>query len=156
MEVTKSTFKTFKCLKSDFRWKELLVMLPENLCGVCDFVCNQPAFSSGFAEISSIRSIGRRARLRISSGNSTRGDSFFMQSRTFSSVFIFIYLHSLQRQPSVGARIASKTGAQMNSLPGHSFCIRWTIPDSVTMMNFSAGSFLQNKIIFSVEQTASA
>src|SRR5271154_4199192 len=93
---------------------------------------NQPAFSSGLAEISSIRSIGSRARFKISSGNSTRGESFFMQSRTFSSVFIFIYLHSLQRQLSVGVRIASKTGAHKNSLPGHSFCSRWMIPDSVT------------------------
>src|ERR1017187_6010309 len=108
------------------------------------------------AEISSIRSIGRRARLKISSGNSMRGASFFMQSRTFSSVFNFMYLHSLQRQLSVGARIASKTGAQRNSLPGHSFCIRWMMPDSVTMINFFAETFLQNEIIFSVEQTASA
>src|ERR1700722_3820337 len=79
---------------------------------------NHPAFSSGFAEISSIRSIGNRERRKIISGNSTRGDNFSMQSRTFSSVFIFIYLHSLQRQLSVGALNASKTGAQINSLPG--------------------------------------
>jgi len=50
------------------------------------------------AEISSIRSIGRRARCKISAGSSMRGASFFMQSRTFSSVFNFMYLHSLHRQ----------------------------------------------------------
>src|ERR1039458_10716027 len=71
------------------------------------------------AEISSIRSIGSRARLKISSGNSMRGASFFMQSRTFSSVFNFMYLHSLQRQLSDGIRITSNTGAHRNSLPGH-------------------------------------
>jgi hypothetical protein len=68
-----------------------------------------------------------------------RGASFFMQSRTFSSVFNFMYLHSLQRQLSDGIRITSKTGAHRNSLPGHSFCIRWMMPDSVTMTNRLAG-----------------
>ena len=94
------------------------------------------------AEISSIRSIGRRARFKISSGNSMRGASFFMQSRTFSSVFNFMYLHSLHRQLSDGIRITSKTGAHRNSLPGHSFCIRWMMPDSVTMTNRFAGLVL--------------
>src|ERR1035441_5613990 len=87
------------------------------------------------AEISSIRSIGRRARFKISAGISMRGASFFMQSRTFSKVFNFMYLHSLQRQLSAGIRITSNTGAHRNSLPGHSFCIRWMMPDSVTMTN---------------------
>src|ERR1017187_494169 len=108
------------------------------------------------AEISSIRSIGRRARFKISAGNSMRGASFFMQSRSFSSVFNFMYLHSLQRQLSDGIRITSNTGAQRNSLPGHSFCIRWMMPDSVTMTNRLAGLDLHQVIIFSVEQTASA
>src|SRR5207247_2458463 len=83
----------------------------------------QPAFSIGLDDISSIRSIGRRARLRISAGSSIRGERFFMQSRTFSSVFIFIYLHSLQRQLSDGNRMTLYVGAHKNSLPRHSFCI---------------------------------
>ena len=99
----------------------------------------EPAYR---AEISSIRSIGRRARFKISAGNSMRGASFFMQSRTFSSVFNFMYLHSLQRQLSDGIRITSNTGAHRNSLPGHSFCIRWMMPDSVTMTNRFAGLVL--------------
>ena len=66
-----------------------------------------------------------------------------MQSRNFSSVFNFMYLHSLQRQLSVGSRITSKTGVQKNSLSGHSFCIRWIMPDSVTMTNRFAGLPLQ-------------
>src|SRR5258708_19529127 len=81
-------------------------------------------YEAGRAEISSILSIGRRARFRMCSGSSMRGARFFMQSRTFSSVFIFMNLHSLQRQLSVGMRMTSNVGAQMNSLPGHSFCIR--------------------------------
>ena len=48
------------------------------------------------AEISSMRSMGSLARSRMCFGNSIRGARFFMQSRTFSSVFIFMYLHSLQ------------------------------------------------------------
>jgi len=63
-----------------------------------------------------------------------------MQSRTFSSVFNFMYLHSLQRQLSDGRRITSNAGAQRNSLSGHSFCIRWMMPDSVTITNCFAGS----------------
>ncbi len=66
-----------------------------------------------------------------------------MQSRTFSSVFIFMYLHSLQRHGSVGTRSASTDGAQMNSFPGHSFRSRWMMPDSVAMMNCLAGSVRQ-------------
>src|SRR5882724_11123307 len=83
-----------------------------------------PAFSSGRDDISSMRSIGSRARRMMSAGSSMRGARFAMQSRNFSSVFIFMYLHSLQRQLSVGSFIASNTGAQINSLPGHSFCMR--------------------------------
>src|SRR5690348_4155022 len=75
------------------------------------------------AEISSMRSIGRRARWIMSAGSSIRGARCFMQSRTFSSVFIFMYLHSLQWQGSVGERNASSVGAQKNCLSGHSFCI---------------------------------
>jgi hypothetical protein len=75
----------------------------------------------------------------ISSLNSMRGASRFMQSLSFSSVFIFMYLHSLHRHGSVGARITSNVGAQTNSLPGHSFWSRWMIPDSVTTTNCFAG-----------------
>src|SRR6266568_4002536 len=77
------------------------------------------------AEISSIRSIGNRARSRMALGSSMRGARFFMHASTFSSVFIFMYLHSLQRHLSPGIRSTSNAGAQRNSLPGHSFCIRW-------------------------------
>src|SRR5438874_12531652 len=52
-------------------------------------------------EISSMRSMGRRARSMIALGNSILGASRAMQSRTFERVFIFMYLHSLQRQESV-------------------------------------------------------
>jgi len=82
-----------------------------------------------------MRSIGNRARRMISGGSSIRGASRAMQSRTFCSVFIFMYLHSLQRQLSEGSFNHIEHGAQMNSLPGHSFCIRWIIPDSVTITN---------------------
>ena len=87
--------------------------------------------------------MGSRARFRMCSGISTRGARFFMQSRTFSSVFIFMNLHSLQRQLSPGIFMTSKVGAQRNSLSGHSFCIRWMMPLSVTITNCFAGSFLQ-------------
>ena len=87
--------------------------------------------------------MGSRARWSMCAGNSTRGLSCFMQSRTFSKVFIFMYLHSLQRQLSVGARSASNVGAHKNSLPGHSFRIRWMMPDSVTITNRRAGLVLQ-------------
>jgi len=83
--------------------------------------------------------MGSRARWRISFGSSMRGAGRFMQSRTFSSVFNFMYLHPLQRQLSLGRRITSNVGAQMNSLPGHSFCIRWMMPDSVTTTNRFVG-----------------
>src|SRR5207302_9860063 len=104
-----------------------------------EVVSAQPAFSNGFAEISNIRSIGRRARRMTSSGNSIRGARFFMQSRSFSSVFNFMYLHSLHRQLSVGIFITSNTGAQKNSFPGHSLCNRWMMPDSVTTTKRFAG-----------------
>src|SRR5512135_3526279 len=84
--------------------------------------------------------MGNCARPMMSAGSSMRGERFFMQSRTFSSVFIFMYLHSLQRHGSVGARITSKVGAQTNSLPGHSFWSRWMMPDSVTTMNWFAAA----------------
>src|SRR6266571_7519534 len=50
---------------------------------------------SYLAEISSICSIGNRARSIMCFGSSILGANFAMQSRTFCSVFIFIYLHSL-------------------------------------------------------------
>jgi len=62
----------------------------------------QIALSVGLAEISSIRWIGNCARRMISAGSSMRGERFFIQSRSFSSVFSFMYLHSLQRHGSVG------------------------------------------------------
>ena len=48
-----------------------------------------------------------------------------MQSWSFSSVFIFMNLHSLQRQFS--------TGTGMKRLPGHSLRSRWIIPASVAI-----------------------
>lgn len=87
--------------------------------------------------------MGRRARSRMALGNSTRGAKFFMQSRSFSSEFIFMYLHSLQRQLSPGIFITLNTGAQKNSLSGHSFRIRWMMPDSVTMTKRFAGEVRQ-------------
>ena len=65
-----------------------------------------------------------------------------MQSRTFfSSVFIFMNLHSLQRQLSPGIRMTSNVGAQRNSLSGHSLLHPMDDADSVTMTNCFAGSF---------------
>ena len=51
--------------------------------------------------------MGSRARFKMSDDSSMRGARRFMQSRSFSSVFYFMYLHSLQRQLSEGSRIAS-------------------------------------------------
>ena len=82
-----------------------------------------------------MRSIGRRARPMISSLSSMRGASFSMQSWSFSRVFIFMNLHSLQRQLSVGAG--------MKVLSGHSFFNRCNIPASVAMMIWRAGLCLQ-------------
>ena len=48
----------------------------------------------------------------ISSLSSTRGFRCSMQSRNFSSVFILIYLHSLQRQLSEGICMTSNVGAR--------------------------------------------
>ena len=67
----------------------------------------------GRADISNIRSMGSRARAMMSAGNSTLGLRSRIQLRSFSSVFIFMNRHSLQRQFSVGAG--------MKVLPGHSF-----------------------------------
>src|SRR6267142_770411 len=53
-------------------------------------------------EISNILSMGSRARSMMCFGNSILGVNLAMQSRTFSSVFIFMYLHSLQRHESLG------------------------------------------------------
>ena len=58
-----------------------------------------------------------------------------MQSWSFSRVFIFMNLHSLQRQCSMG------TG--MKRLPGHSLRRRWIMPASVAMRMAGAGLFLQ-------------
>jgi len=56
--------------------------------------------------------------------------------------------HSPQKQLSVGPGI--------NVLSGISFFNRCSMPASVTIMISRAGEFLQNAIIFSVEQTSSA
>ncbi len=74
----------------------------------------------GLAEISNIRSMGNRAR-SISSGlNSTRGSRFAMQSWSFSSVFIFMNLHSVQRQMSLGAGMKILSGHSRSQAVQHS------------------------------------
>ena len=67
--------------------------------------------------------------------SSTLGVNVSKQARSLLSVFRFMYLHSLHRQESVGAG--------MNSLSGHSFLSRWSIPDSVATMIAWASVFLQ-------------
>ena len=71
----------------------------------------------------------------ISGDSSTRGCRFAMQSCSFSSVFIFMNLHSLQAQRSLGAG--------MKILSGHSRSSRCNMPASVAMMMARAGEFLQ-------------
>ena len=63
------------------------------------------------AKISSIRSIGRRARSGTFCANSLRGLNRCIQSRSFLSVFNFLYLHWLQRQLSAGICVTSTVAA---------------------------------------------
>lgn len=79
---------------------------------------------------SSMRSSGRAARRRSSSGTVTSGAMSRRQLRSFSSVLSFMYSHSAQAHFSV------PTG--MNSLPGTSLRRRCRMPLSVTMMKLGA------------------
>lgn len=106
--------------------------------------------SRGFVQrlSSSIRLIGSSARLRNASGIRISGERFASASRSFSNVFFFMNRHSAQEHLSVGPG--------MKIFPGISFRKRWSIPDSITIMNASACESRQYFTIFSVEQTSSA
>ena len=94
--------------------------------------------SRGFVQRlrSNIRMMGSSARRRIASGSKISGDRFASASRSFSKVFFFMNRQSAQAHLSVG----SGNESLARESP---FFKRWSIPDSVTMMNASASESRQ-------------
>src|SRR5437762_11646199 len=91
---------------------------------------------------SSMRRIGSSARLRNGSAKVISGSMFKRVSYAFSSVFIFMNRHSLQKQLSVGPG--------MKVLSGISFPRRFKRPASVTTMISRLGDYFHNYIIYLV------
>ena len=84
----------------------------------------------------------------MSEDNSTRGSRFCKQSRSFSSVFRFMYGHSLQLQFSLATK--------WNFLSVASLCNECCTPLSVITMNSFASELTQKSMIAEVEPMKSA
>ena len=95
---------------------------------------------SAYFDISSIRSIGLRARSITSAGSSIFGSRFSRHANSFSGVFISMFRQCWLSFPEDVAAI--------NVLSGISRRRRCIISTTVAIMNLSLGFSRQNEIIF--------